>query len=88
MMDKHKCSQCGNEYELPVLPSISETLIERGGRHIPFSTYVYVICPECGKKDWADERRFWGVLGPRSFYALGFILALIAVIGVFYIGFF
>lgn len=87
-MTKHKCSHCGNEYELPQLPNISKTLFENAGKDIPISTYVYTWCPSCNKKDWADERRFWKYLGPRSFYAINFLLGLLLVSTVFYIGFF
>jgi hypothetical protein len=55
--------------------------------HVPFSAYVYAVCPSCGRKDWAEGRKFYGVLGPRAFYAIAIAVMVGIVFLVFYVGF-
>ena len=56
--------------------------------HVPFGAYVYAICPSCGRKDWAEDRKFYGLVGPRTFYAMATAVAIGIVVLVFYLGFF
>lgn len=80
----HTCTHCGHDFELAPLPGFGD----HAQRNISFAEYVHAYCRRCGSRDWADERRFVGFLGPRGFYAL----ALAAVTGivalVVYLGFF
>jgi hypothetical protein len=57
-------------------------------KSISVATYVFAACPYCDQKDWATERRFLGVLGPRSFYGVLLAVATIFVGLVIYLGFF
>jgi DNA-directed RNA polymerase subunit RPC12/RpoP len=83
----HTCTRCGHRVELAPLPTIRERLLGDRG-HVAFSEYVYVTCPNCGQKDWADERRYFRVLGPRSLYGLMLTISLAIVFFVIYLGFF
>ena len=85
---EHICSQCSHRYELPALPSFSARLSGAAAAHVPFSAYVYAVCPKCGRKDWADERKFFFALGARAFYAIAFALTVAFVILVVYLGFY
>ena len=85
---RHTCSRCGEAFDLPALPTPLERLSGTRRGHVPFAEYVYVTCPKCGKRDWADERRFLGYLGPRAFYGISLGVS-IAIVGlVIYLGFF
>ena len=86
-MSAHTCSKCGHQFPLSDLPDPIQRIFLSTRTHIPFSEYVYAVCPKCGQKDWAEERRFLGVLGPRGFYALAFLLAVFIVVAVYYLGF-
>jgi len=83
----HTCSACGKSFSLPPIPGAVDRIFTSTRGHIGFGEYVYAICPACGHKDWAEERRFWGVIGPRGFYAVGLLLACFFVIAVLYLGF-
>jgi len=52
-----------------------------------FDEYIYTVCPNCGKRDFADERRFFFVLGPRGLYVAAVIFMLICIGSVIYFGF-
>lgn len=82
----HRYSVCGTEFALEQLPGV-ERLVGAGENHISFDRYVYAYCPKCGHKDWADERRYFGVLGPRGFYALVCALVSAFLIAVLVLGF-
>ena len=82
------CSQCGSQFDLPPLPAVADWLSGSRGRYESFSEYVYVTCPNCGKKDWTEENRFLGFLGPRGFYAVALAIAVLVVVLVIYAGFF
>ena len=86
--DRHTCSRCGTQFDLPPLPALTDWLSGPRGRYESFSEYVYVICPSCGKKDWAEENRFLGFLGPRAFYAVVLAISIAIVAFVIYAGFF
>ena len=87
-MLEHTCSHCGRRYELSNLPSAGERIFTSPRINIPFSEYVYATCPHCHHRDWADERRYLGVLGPRSFYALAVAFLVGFIVLVIYLGFF
>jgi hypothetical protein len=70
------------------MPTASDRLSGATPGHVPFGTYVYAICPSCGRKDWAKGRKFYGVIGPRAFYAMGLAAAIGIVLLVVYLGFF
>lgn len=74
MSTHHTCSKCGTSFELAALPSAAERVLTSSRTHISFSEYVYAVCPKCGHKDWADERRYLGVLGPKAFYGLALVV--------------
>jgi hypothetical protein len=71
-----------------MLPKITERLITSQRAHIPFNEYVRDVCPNCGQKDWANDRRYLGVLGPRSFYGLALASMVAFAAMVIYLGFF
>ena len=73
----HKCEACGFEYELHDLPTLFE--VANGGRSNSIAEYVYTRCPACGNKDWAEERRYFGFLGPKGFYTVNLVIALVIV---------
>jgi hypothetical protein len=73
MSAHHTCSKCGHPFELPTLPGPS-ALLTSPRNDFPLAEQVYAVCPNCGQKDWAVERRFFGVFGPKALY--GFVLAL------------
>jgi hypothetical protein len=83
----HECTGCQYRYPLERLPTAGERLFKSSEGDISFDRYVYAFCPECGKKDWASERRYFGVLGPRGFYmlAVSFMAALLGL--VYFLGF-
>ena len=83
----HRCSACGRSFELEPLPNAFQRVFTSGERHIAFGRYVYAVCPNCGHRDWADERRYLGFLGPRQLYALMVLLLSLFLAGVYYIGF-
>ena len=85
---EHKCSKCGRGFHLAALPTIAQRLIISPRSYFAFNEYIYAVCPSCWQKDWADERRYLGALGPRAFYglALAFLIAFVAM--VVYLGFF
>ena len=85
---EHKCSSCSHRYSLPPLPAMSVRLQGEGAAHVPFSKYVYAICPRCGFRDWADERKYFGFAGPRTLYSLGLAVSIGIVALVMYLGFF
>lgn len=87
MSVEHTCSRCRHRYLLRELPNPLERIFHMRRAHIPFAEYVYVHCPKCGHKDWADERRFFGILGPRGFYGVALLLAFFFVALVYYLGF-
>jgi hypothetical protein len=82
------CTKCSTRYDLPPLPSTFARLLGEGPAHVPFSTYVYAVCPTCGQKDWAEARRYLGFAGPRTLYAMGLIVGIWIVVMVVYLGFF
>jgi DNA-directed RNA polymerase subunit RPC12/RpoP len=84
----HTCTRCGHRFELPALPSAGERLLTSPRTHISFAEYVYAVCPKCGRKDWANERRYLGVLGPRAFYGLALVFVIAFIAMVIYLGFF
>ena len=84
----HTCSKCGHRFDLPPLPTFSGRLLGATPGHVPFSTYVYAVCPSCGRKDWAEGRKYLGVFGPRAFYAMGLAAAVGILALVVYLGFF
>jgi DNA-directed RNA polymerase subunit RPC12/RpoP len=88
MTYEHTCSKCGTRFELQPLPRFKDRISGTQVGHVPFATYVYATCPKCGKRDWADERRFLVVLGPRSFYAIVLAISIAIVALVIYMGFF
>jgi len=47
-----------------------------------FAQYVYAVCPNCKHRDWATERRFFGILGPKALYALvlAFMIAFLVAV--------
>ena len=83
MSVEHKCSKCNRSYALEALPTAKADILESTKIHYPLSDIVYTICPYCGKKDWATDRRFFGFLGPKGLYRLlllfviGFLIAVI-----------
>jgi hypothetical protein len=38
--------------------------------HIPLEDFTHVTCPSCGQTEMANERRFFGFLGPRGLQVL------------------
>ena len=81
---QHVCATCGLRFQLPNCPGAKELFL--GERwHISIAEYVYINCPQCGVQEWAEERRFFGILGPRGFYALNLSLAVLAVVAVLYV---
>jgi len=83
----HCCSACGQTFALPPLHGAIARILYDSRAHIGVGEYVYAVCPACGHKDWAEERRFWGVFGPRAIYAVSLLLVLLIVGAVFYLGF-
>ena len=73
---------------MAALPSPLAQLLGEGPAHVPFSAYVYAICPNCGHKDWAEARKYRGFAGPRTFYAMGLTIGVCIVVLVVYLGFF
>ena len=84
----HTCSRCGNRFTLAPLPTFSKLVLGATPNHIPFGTYVYAVCPSCGHKDWAESRRFYGFMGPRTLYGVTFALVLGILLLVLYLAFF
>ena len=82
------CSKCRHRYELPPLPTPSQRMFEQKLAHVPFSTYVYAVCPSCGHRDWAEGRKYLAFAGPRTLYAMGLGVGICIVILVVYLGFF
>jgi DNA-directed RNA polymerase subunit RPC12/RpoP len=83
----HVCSKCGAAFPLEQLPSAAERVLVSKETHIGFGRYVHAVCPSCGHRDWANERRYFGVLGPRGFYALMATLLSAFLAGIYFIGF-
>jgi hypothetical protein len=77
---KHTCSKCGHAFELPDLPGPS-ALLTSPRNYYPLAEQVYAVCPNCGQRDWAIERRFFGIFGPKALY--GFMLAFVIAFAVF-----
>jgi rubredoxin len=79
---KHRCKQCGCSFELPEAPKPSD-ILTTSKNHIPLEDSTHVTCPSCGHKEWATERKFFGILGPKglqilvSMIVFGFIVALV-----------
>ena len=70
------------------MPSSADRLSGAVPGHVPFGAYVYAVCPSCGRKDWAEGRKFYGLIGPRTFYAVAMAAAIGIVFLVLYLGFF
>ena len=69
---------------MSALPNAAARVLTDPKRYDSFSDYVYAVCPSCGRRDWASERRFFGVLGPRALYAVVFSIVLgIVALGVY-----
>jgi hypothetical protein len=84
---RHVCSVCKESFELEPLPTAFQRVFVSDERHIPFSRYVYATCPNCGHRDWANERRYLGFLGPKGLYALMIVLLSLFLLGVYLVGF-
>lgn len=84
----HTCSHCGNRFDLPPVATFTDRLSGAVPGHVPFGAYVYAVCPSCGRKDWAEGRKFYGLIGPRTFYAIAAAVAIGIVLLVVYLGFF
>jgi hypothetical protein len=85
---EHTCSKCGAQFELSSLPTSRDRFSGARRGHVSFETYVFASCPKCGKRDWAEERRFLGMLGPRTFYGIALGISIAIVVLVIYMGFF
>ena len=77
-MKLHKCKNCGTVYEIEDHPSFTSRVIGKGKAYIPLDKAIFITCPNCGKNNWADERRFvFGLFGPRIYVALVFFVTSI-----------
>ena len=78
----HKCKNCGIVYDLPKPDGLPE-LLSGERHHVSIGEHVFTYCPECGEKQWADERRFFFILGPKAYYLLYFLIMLFVLWVVF-----
>jgi hypothetical protein len=76
---EHRCQQCGCSFELPAAPKPLDIFIT-SKTHIPFEDYTHVICPSCGHKEWATERKFFGILGPKGLQTLVGVLVFGSIV--------
>ena len=80
---RHKCKACGLEYDLRKPDGFIE-LISGKRHHISIGEYLFTYCPECGTKEWADERKYFWIFGPRLVYAIFLLFMSIVLVIVFY----
>lgn len=78
----HRCSSCGHRFDATDVPTASDVLTTTE-TYIPLEAFTHVSCPACGRVELAEERRFFGALGPRGLQILvgamlfGFVLAVV-----------
>jgi len=64
-MNDQKCAKCGATFSLGRVPTVLERLTS-DERYVPPDTDLYVTCPNCGHRQLATERRFFGGrIGPK-----------------------
>jgi len=83
MSAQHTCSKCGHAFELPDLPRPS-ALLTSPRNYYPLAEQVYTVCPNCGQRDWAVGRRFFGIFGPKALYALMLAFAIAFIVSAAY----
>jgi len=81
-MSNHKCSKCGHSYHVPILPSAIKEIVFRSDSRVALDKYLSVTCPRCGHVEDANERRFFGVFGPKAVrvFLFLFVAAMIAAV--------
>ena len=78
MADSHRCSRCGTSFVAPQSRTALKDLVSGPIRLIRLDEYLTVVCPQCGAREDAVERRFlWGAVGPTT---LRWVVALIVAL--------
>jgi hypothetical protein len=78
-MTMHTCSHCGNRFELPKAMGPIERFLGRREKYIPLDEHLTVTCPNCGNRESATQREFFGFAGPKAIRAV-IVIMLIGVI--------
>ena len=82
-MTSHRCQNCGHVFDAQEPPKPLD-LLTTTKTHIPLEDFTHVVCPSCGYKELAVERRFFGFLGPGGLRLVVGAIVLGVIVAVIY----
>lgn len=71
-----KCKQCDFEFSVPQPVSALQRIFFRRERLVTLEMDLTAQCPNCGYKQAISDRKFFGVLGPRTVRAIVYALVI------------